>query len=546
MKFKTLWGTLLFFVGLGLFSVSVLAQTSDQLKDVRDINVLTFYPTGALGNNIVTHDADIEQPWSWDIGLGLWYARGLLKIKGNDVSYDAIKNQIAGSILFRISIPGPDFLYKRLEFGGSFPVALWQTDKGSFQGIEAPKKAAWGDPDLYLKALLFKNSWFSLGLRPFVYLGIGRKHNNSSNGWAGGASMLFGFNPTNRWGISVETGFVYRNALEVTNVRTGKALMWSLATNYTISSVIDIVGDLWGETFIEGVWNKKQVPMELDTGLRFNLLSSSKTVLRFLLGAGTGLGTKGPGNPDVRVFGILQLGHRSPKDLDKDKDGIMDKDDKCPNQPEDKDNFEDNDGCPDPDNDHDGILDKDDRCPNQPEDKDNFEDNDRCPDPDNDHDGILDKDDKCPNQPETVNGNKDEDGCPDKGKSLVKLTNNKIIILQKIYFKFNKAIIKRKSYPVLVQVATILRLHKEIKKVEIQGHTDTLGSAAYNMKLSQRRAEAVRKFLINAGVEPKRLVAVGYGETLPVVDCSHVHSKRKRRACEAKNRRVEFVILEQN
>ena len=75
---------------------------------------------------------------------------------------------------------------------------------------------------------------------------------------------------------------------------------------------------------------------------------------------------------------------------------------------------------PDPDNDKDGILDVDDLCPNDPEDKDGFEDEDGCPDPDNDKDRILDKDDKCPNEPETYNGFEDEDGCPDKGRVIVR------------------------------------------------------------------------------------------------------------------------------
>ncbi len=98
---------------------------------------------------------------------------------------------------------------------------------------------------------------------------------------------------------------------------------------------------------------------------------------------------------------------------DQDGDGIPDKDDLCPNDPEDKDGFQDSDGCPDLDNDQDGIVDAFDKCPNQPEDKDGFEDADGCPDPDNDKDGILDSLDKCPNEPEDIDGFEDADGCPD-------------------------------------------------------------------------------------------------------------------------------------
>ncbi len=100
-------------------------------------------------------------------------------------------------------------------------------------------------------------------------------------------------------------------------------------------------------------------------------------------------------------------------DLDNDGDGIMDRDDKCPYDAEDVDGFEDIDGCPDLDNDNDGIPDAKDECPNQAEDFDDFEDNDGCPDLDNDNDGILDLNDKCPTDPEDSDGFEDEDGCPD-------------------------------------------------------------------------------------------------------------------------------------
>jgi hypothetical protein len=101
--------------------------------------------------------------------------------------------------------------------------------------------------------------------------------------------------------------------------------------------------------------------------------------------------------------------------LDSDNDGIPDDVDQCPDIPEDRDGFQDEDGCPDFDNDNDGIYDAQDKCPNDPEDYDGFQDEDGCSDPDNDGDGIPDKMDKCPNTPEDKDGYQDEDGCPDGG-----------------------------------------------------------------------------------------------------------------------------------
>jgi hypothetical protein len=102
---------------------------------------------------------------------------------------------------------------------------------------------------------------------------------------------------------------------------------------------------------------------------------------------------------------------------DSDHDGVADKNDKCPQQPEDFDGFQDEDGCPDLDNDGDGIPDRDDLAPDLPEDKDGFQDEDGRPDLDNDGDGIRDADDGCPNEPEDFDGDRDTDGCPDVEKS---------------------------------------------------------------------------------------------------------------------------------
>jgi OmpA-OmpF porin, OOP family len=142
-----------------------------------------------------------------------------------------------------------------------------------------------------------------------------------------------------------------------------------------------------------------------------------------------------PGYPDNAVpadlfgvmAGILKEKGRDGKDIgliseqemilrgqDADNDGIPDAQDKCLSIAEDRDGFQDEDGCPDFDNDNDGIYDAQDKCPNEPEDKDGFEDADGCPDFDNDKDGIPDSVDGCPGEPETVNGYKDNDGCPDE------------------------------------------------------------------------------------------------------------------------------------
>jgi OmpA-OmpF porin, OOP family len=217
---------------------------------------------------------------------------------------------------------------------------------------------------------------------------------------------------------------------------------------------------------------------------------------------------------------------------DSDHDGIPDRVDKCPNEPEDADGFRDDDGCPDPDNDQDGVADKDDRCPNEAEDKDGFEDADGCPDPDNDKDGYLDGADKCPNEPGPPGG----DGCPGKFK-LISVTQERIELRQTIFFRTGKAEIMSKSFPLLDEVALALK-GRPTMRVRIEGHTDSRGNRLLNTRLSQARADSVRTYLAGHGIAPDRMEARGFGPDQPI-------ETNKTAAGREKNRRVEFVITQQ-
>lgn len=224
-------------------------------------------------------------------------------------------------------------------------------------------------------------------------------------------------------------------------------------------------------------------------------------------------------------------------DTDNDRDGMGDDKDKCPNQAEDFDGFEDEDGCPELDNDLDGILDTLDKCPSDPEDKDGFEDDDGCPDTDNDKDGILDANDKCPNEPEVINSVEDDDGCPDEGTQLVFVKEDRLVILFPVHFEYNKATIRADSETLLNQVGRTLITNPYIKRIRIEGHTDSDGNDAFNLKLSQARAESVRDWLVRQGVEASRLDAEGFGETRPIASNKTAQGREK-------NRRVDFIIVE--
>jgi outer membrane protein OmpA-like peptidoglycan-associated protein len=233
-------------------------------------------------------------------------------------------------------------------------------------------------------------------------------------------------------------------------------------------------------------------------------------------------------------------------DLDNDGDGIPDAIDKCPNEPEDKDGFEDADGCPDPDNDHDGILDAVDKCPNDPEDKDGFEDADGCPDLDNDHDGIPDTRDKCPNDPETVNGVEDEDGCPDvRGAAGPEERADRIDLKgNQITFTKGTATLTASAKQVLGQVATLIKNRRLTIRVEVHVALDTksanpsqIAAAKKRAKvLATKRATAVLESLGAQGAPPNAVQGVGVGADRPLGAANPT---------DVINERVDFIKAQQ-
>ena len=263
-----------------------------------------------------------------------------------------------------------------------------------------------------------------------------------------------------RLDLAAQAGARIRGESALANAVIGTQIYTSLGASYEV--IPDGLLAVSGEAFALFTL-AKQGPRKLgdDPGQSHPLVPAewiaSVTSAPFLAGdLGFTLGGGGPiplspeafTTPRFRVDLALR---NAPTGHDRDGDGILDRDDKCPSVAEDRDGFQDEDGCPDPDNDGDGILDAkdkcrdaaedfdgfqdedgcpdldddgdgiadgDDKCRNEPEDKDGFEDEDGCPEPDNDGDGILDAQDKCPNAAEDKDGFRDEDGCPDPDNDL--------------------------------------------------------------------------------------------------------------------------------
>ena len=205
---------------------------------------------------------------------------------------------------------------------------------------------------------------------------------------------------------------------------------------------------------------------------------------------------------------------------DSDGDGVMDKDDKCPDTAGLKALM----GCPDADGD--GVADGDDNCPNEA----GPAANNGCPWPDTDGDGVLDKDDKCPNEAGDVANN----GCPiiEPSAEVVKSLNT---YARDILFDTGKSSFKKETDEVLEAMVVIFKEYPRAN-FTIEGHTDSVGSKATNQKLSERRANAVRDYLIANGIDANRLTAAGYGEDKPI-------ASNATRAGRAENRRVEVNLV---
>jgi outer membrane protein OmpA-like peptidoglycan-associated protein len=511
-------------------------------------------------------------------GLGLVYAHDpLVQTFADGTTESVVTDSFATRLAFGYTLLG------KVRFGLDLPLYPYVGGgpDASFNGISS------GDARLrgVIGIPLGEDSPVHLAVVPMISIPTGEPSAyTGSGGVGGGLAAAAGVNFTDALGLVANVGFRANKTSTLGEQEIGSGLDLGLGGSYALTPALSVGVELDGTVDVIGglsPWTDN--PFELHAYGRYGKPSG----IQAMLGLGTGL-VGGVGAPDVRV--IAGIGYRAAGKApiyDIDEDGLYDDVDACVDVPEDKDGFEDSDGCPETDNDKDGIADKADGCPNEAEDIDQFEDADGCPDPDNDKDGVLDGDDECPLEPGTVGdkGCPDRDadtlidkvdacpdeagpvntkGCPDRDSDRVPdkrdkcpdepadpridpersdgcpkrvfVTVDRIEILDKIYFDTNKTTIKKQSYELLAEIAAVLNGNVDIRRVEVAGHTDNVGNDASNLKLSQGRSEAVVKHLTTIGkVDPERLKGVGYGETKPI-------ETNATDAGRGNNRRVEFVI----
>lgn len=538
-----------------------------------------FRPSGSLGSGYGTLQGESPHVDGQGIGLGVFgsFAQDLaIETRGEDVRplvQRALPVELyAGWTVEKLGI--------RLE--AFAPVYMYaEAPIADFQG------PALGDLRLQSNIPIKRdNRLLAFGIIPRIELPTGTRDAQIRRGFQGGVTAALGGH-SERVGWVVNAGLSLSEADELAGVGLGSTLellggAWAAPTpGFRLGGEVDTQFGLVKRdqgTNTVGNWHVYAQP-RLPEGLGLTV------------GAGRGM-INGVGAPAYRVFAAVTY---QPTFIDSDGDGLYDRVDDCPAEPEDFDGFEDDDGCPEADNDNDTIVDASDVCPDDPEDFDGFGDHDGCPDPDNDGDGVLDVDDDCPDEagpadnrgcPIIEEPDRDgdgivdsEDACPDDpglpefdgcgdrdGDKVpdprdlcpdtpipaeedprtsdgcpksVYITRDEIKITERIKFDTNSSRIKPASFGILDDVSELLIDHPEIRKIEIAGHTDNVGSEAYNQRLSEGRAQSVREYLLGKGVSRNRIVSRGYGETKP-------RDTNRTDIGRANNRRVEFVILDQD
>ncbi len=529
-----------------------------------------FRPAASPMNYYNTESGQTLPHLSPSVGLYVHYAHRPLQVINRFTDqrlYDEVKYQLGADLMVAFG------LWNRLELGLTLPIMLTQDSDPRPAGFPAQLAlgAGLGDLRIIPKGRLFTVGPFTTSITAAIEVPTGDPLNYVGNDGVTFEPRLILELDWNVFAVALNGSIRLRPDRSFTfatspqTVTVDDEIFASAALRFGWREAFEFILDAHLVLAL-GEQDAEERAGEVLGGVRFHL------PLGFIinLGAGPGIG-RGVGTPTFRVLGGVHWMRKRSKekvgdrdgdgildpvdqcpddpedkdgfededgcpDKDNDKDGILDTEDECPNVAEDEDGFDDDDGCPDTDNDHDGLTDADDKCPADPEDHDGFEDIDGCPDKDNDGDRILDLDDRCPNHPETVNGVDDEDGCPDVGKGPVKIQHGRITV-PPVYFATNKDRILRRSFRVLGKVAELLRDNLWVKKVRVEGHTDNRGGDELNLDLSRRRAASVTQFLVNKGVDADRLTPQGFGETQP-------RAPNTTRRGRAKNRRVDFIITD--
>jgi outer membrane protein OmpA-like peptidoglycan-associated protein len=465
------------------------------------------------------------------------------------ITYGDVGVEILDRFAFQVLVPG--VLYQKgnttLDSSGNAPEAN--------QGA-APSAAALMDMRLNARAILYRNDArsFKLGVEGGVKIPTGNSTSYAGDRYVGGSLGLGVEGDWKKVFLTGNLGFDFRPYNALNSFATANEFRYAVGVFVPIrDGSIRLGGELFGGVSLSSgkTGMVANAPLEWLAEGRFTV--GEKRRLYFGGGGGTRL-TPGYA-PDFRLvaligysFNIADVDPPAPPKrfknerfaehgADRDHDGIPDDIDLCPDEPEDGKPPNPDDGCPAlPDRDGDGIPDNVDKCPDEPEDFDGIQDADGCPEDDADKDGIPDAQDACPKEPGEADPDPKKNGCP---KFIRRISGStEIQLLKNIEFATGKSTILTKSFPIVDEVVRLMKVNQDIKHLAIEGHTDNRGSDDLNEKLSNDRAGAVMKYLVEHGIDAGRISAKGFGPKRPIAD-NNTNDGRQR------NRRVEFHIVDQ-
>jgi OOP family OmpA-OmpF porin len=393
---------------LFLLAAADIARAQGAIANERSFDVQLFHPPVGARGYLTIDGARVPLHKQFSLSLVSNYQRGAFGVSVDSdrpdlrTEFDVVENQ------FTSELTGAIGLLDRFEVGVAIPVTLAMSGT-DYTNLGQPDKkfsaAGIGDIRVEGKAQLVRfgaSKELTLALSPGITVptGDGSKFLGDKT-VTGRLRAITEFQLENVRAAAM-VGFLARGKSRTFMAEVGSQFLYGLAAEYRVHQQVAVLGEWFGR-----IGSTKWVdvnPSEIDAGMRVGL----PYMVNVTFGGGLGL-NQAIGAPNFRAF--LALGW-APDFRDADGDGVFDVEDKCPNEPEDRDGFRDRDGCADPDNDGDGLPDAGDKCPVDAEDLDQFQDEDGCPEPDNDGDGIPDLNDPCPNAAEDGKGKRPKDGCP--------------------------------------------------------------------------------------------------------------------------------------
>ena len=402
---------------VALFAALVEAPSAYAQTPNGTFSVLRFAPAPGPGNYFQTDGARVHGELEGSAGLLLDYAHNPLtlypatcdadgmncELDPNNPRTELVRYTATGHLWGAIAIS------RRLQIALQVPFAYSEGDR--FQpamGVLVAGGNAFvvGDPRLHLKVNLLDDAGgFRLGV--VVYGSVPLAVQIAPRRFLGDETPTFGGHliaemASGGFRIAANLGGIWRDGQTLFSTQATSQFTYNIGIGYDITPLVGIFGEVAGATAFSSAVDENMLEGRL--GGRFRVDD-----VTFELGGGAGI-IAGVGVPVFRVLGGFSW---APMSADADGDHILDDLDACPGDPEDLDDFNDADGCPEEDNDQDGINDDGDQCPDAAEDIDQIDDEDGCPDMDTDGDGVQDGYDSCPNEMEDMDGDRDEDGCPD-------------------------------------------------------------------------------------------------------------------------------------